>query len=113
MLFILDRTAQGISIILFTWYGLSCLLARGMVVEFERFRLARFRVLTGMLQVAASLGIVVGHFYRPILLFSAGGLATMMLLAVITRFRIQDPFYAAIPAFALCLLNLFIVAAAL
>ena len=104
--------AKGISIVLFTWYGMSCLFAERMVGEFERYRLARFRVLTGTLQVAACLGMVVGHFYRPILLLSAGGLAVMMFLAVITRFRIQDPLYTAIPALILCLLNLFIFATA-
>ena len=79
---------------------MSCLFAQKMVREFERFRLARFRVLTGTLQVTACLAIVLGHFYRPILLLSAGGLATMMFLAVITRIRIQDPPYSAIPALA-------------
>ena len=69
-----------------------------MVVEFERYCLARFRVFTGTLQVAGSLGLVVGHFYRAILLLSAGGLATIMFLAVITRVKIRDPLYAAIPA---------------
>lgn len=105
--------AQGISIAVFVWYGMSCFLSERMVAEFERYRLARFRVLTGVLQVAGSLGLIVGHFSRPILLFSAGGLATMMFLAVITRVRIRDPLYAAIPAFTLFALNLFIVATAL
>jgi hypothetical protein len=113
MLSIVTLIAKGISIILFFWYGMSCLFTSKMVSEFERYRLARFRVLTGTLQVAACFGIVAGHFYRPLLLLSAGGLATMMFLAVITRFRIQDPAYAALPAFALCLLNLFILATAL
>ena len=113
MLFITAVIAQTISAILFAWYGLNALLSESMVAEFKRYRLARFRVLTGMLQVAASLGIIVGHFYRPILLISAGGLATMMFLAVITRLKINDPLPAALPAFALCVLNLFIFAAAL
>ena len=105
--------AQAVSILLFVWYGLNCLFSKSMVAEFQRYRLDRFRVLTGFLQVAGSLGIVVGFVYRPILLVSAAGLATMMFLGVLTRFRIRDPFYAAIPAFALCLLNLYIFAAAL
>lgn len=105
--------AQTISAILFAWFGLNALLSESMVAEFKRYRLARFRVLTGMLQVAGSLGIIVGHFYRPILLISAGGLTAMMLLGVITRVRIKDPLFAALPAFALAVLNLFIFAAAL
>ena len=84
-----------------------------MVAEFERYRIARFRSLTGVLQVGASLGLVVGQFSRPILLFSAGGLATMMFFAVIVRLKIRDPLYAAIPALALMGVNLFIFVAAL
>ena len=87
--------AQAVSILLFAWYGLSALFSQKI------------------LQVAGSLGILVGYLSRPILLLSAAGLAVMMFLGVITRFRIKDPLYAAIPAFALCLLNLYIFAAAL
>ncbi len=104
--------AEVLSIAVFGWYGMTCLLSDRMVGEFERFRLAPFRVLTGTLQVAASVGMIAGQFYRPLLLLCAGGLATMMLLAVITRIVIKDPLYAAIPALALFGINLFIFAAA-
>ncbi len=113
MLFFSTLIAKAITIVLFFWYGMTCLFTSKMVSEFERYRLSRFRVLTGTLQVAACLGIGIGSFYRPLLLLSAGGLATMMFLAVITRYRIHDPAYAALPAFGLCLLNLFILATAL
>lgn len=112
MLSIINFIAQATSAILFAWYGLNALLSDSMEAEFKRYRLARFRVLTGMLQVAASVGIIIGHYYRPILLISAGGLATMMFFGVITRIRIKDPLPAAFPAFALCVLNLFIFVAA-
>jgi DoxX-like family len=105
--------AQAISIASFVWYGMSCFVSAAMVAEFERYRLARFRSLTGMLQVAGSLGLFAGYFSRPLLLLSAGGLAAMMLLGVLVRLRIRDPLVAAIPAFAFFALNLFIVAAAL
>ena len=105
--------AQAISIASFAWYGTSCFVSAGMVAEFERYRLARFRTLTGVLQVAGSLGLLVGYFSRPLLLLSAGGLATMMLLGVLVRLRIRDPLSAAIPAAVFFSLNLFIVAAAL
>ncbi|MBA2677085.1 MAG: DoxX family protein [Ktedonobacteraceae bacterium] len=109
----ISEIARGISIASFTWYGLSCFLSEKMVAEFQRYRIARFRSLTGILQVGASFGLVVGHFNRPILLLSAGGLATMMFFAVIVRLRIRDPLYAALPALTLFALNLFIVVAAL
>lgn len=102
--------AQALSIIAFAWYGTSALLSAGMVAEFERYGLARLRVLTGALQVAGSLGLLVGHFYHPILLLSAGGLAVMMAAGVVVRMRIHDPISAAVPAFALMCVNLFLVA---
>lgn len=105
--------AQAISILLFLWYGLACLFSSMMVAEFIRYQLPHLRVLTGLLQIAGSLGIIAGHFYRPILLLSAGGLAVMMLIALITRFRVGDPLYLAVPSFCLCVLNLFIFTSAL
>ena len=105
--------AQTISIVLFAWFGLNAVFSESMVAEFKRYRLAQFRMLTGVLQVAGSLGLIVGHLYRPLLLISAGGLTAMMFLGVITRVRIKDPLFAAIPAFALCVLNLFIFATAI
>ena len=105
--------AQSISAILFSFYGLYALFSESMAREFERYGLARFRVLTGVLQVAGSLGIIAGHFYSPLLLISAGGLTAMMLLGVITRVRIKDPLSAALPAFLLAVLNFFIFATAL
>jgi len=105
--------AQSVSAILFCFYGLYALFSESMVREFQRYGLARFRVLTGVLQVAGGLGIMVGHFYGPLLLVSAGGLTAMMLLGVITRIRIKDPLSAALPAFALAVLNSLIFATAL
>jgi hypothetical protein len=110
---LIPEIAQDLSAVLFAAYGLSCFFSQKMIDEFDRYRLKSQRVLTGILQIAGSIGLAVGHFNRPILLLSAGGLALMMLLAVVTRFRIKDPFYAALPAFSLFLLNLYIVLAAL
>ena len=108
----MQQLAQLISSALFLWYGLGCFLSKRMVTEFQHYRLARFRVLTGVLQVAGSLGLIAGHFYHPLLLLAAGGLSIMMLLAFVTRIKIRDPFYTAIPSFALFVMNGFIVVAA-
>ena len=80
-----------------------------MRLEFERYKVPQLRQLTGALQIAGALGIVAGYWFRPLLALSAGGLALMMTYAVITRFKIHDPIYAAIPAFSLALLNAYIV----
>ena len=101
--------AIAISSASFAWYGMSCLVSKQMVPEFERYRLGRFRTITGALQVAASVGLIAGYFYRPLLLVSATGLATMMFLAVLVRLRIRDPFYMAVPALVLGGINGYIV----
>ena len=101
--------AQGISIVAFAWYGTSALLSGAMVAEFERYGLARLRVLTATLQIVGSLGLLAGHFFRPLLLLSAGGFTTMMLFALVVRMRIRDPISAMVPAFVLMCLNLFLV----
>lgn len=80
-----------------------------MRLEFERYKVPQLRQLTGGLQIAGSLGIVAGYWFRPIMALSAGCLMLMMIYAVITRFRICDPLYAAMPAFSFALLNAYIV----
>ena len=84
-----------------------------MVPEFERDQLGRFRRRIGALQGAASIGLIAGYWYPPLRVVSAGGLAAMMVAAMIVRLRIRDPLYAMIPAFAFFCLNLFIVVATL
>lgn len=105
--------AQILSIVSFACYGTSCLLPGKMVSEFERFGLARFRRLTGALQLAGSIGLVAGFFSHALLVFSAGGLAMLMLLGVIVRMRIRDPLIASFPAAFYFCLNLFLVVSAI
>lgn len=106
---LLTALAQGLSIVAFAWYGTNALRSGVMVAEFERYGLARLRVLTATLQIAGSLALLAGYFFRPLLLLSAGGFTAMMLLAVLVRIRIRDPIAAIVPAFVLMCLNLFLV----
>lgn len=101
--------AQGISMVSFAWYGMLCLFSDRMVGEFERYGLARFRPLTGALQLAGSLGLLAGYRSRPLLLLSAAGLAALMVAGIIARLRIRDPIVAMLPAFAFFSLNLLLV----
>lgn len=105
--------AQGISVVVFLWYGAGCFFSKKMVREFARYRLPRLRIVTGALQIAGSIGIIAGNFYQPLLLLSSGGLALMMLFAFLTRIRIRDSFLYAIPSLSLLLLNAYIFTAAL
>ncbi len=103
------QIARIVSALSFGSYGIGCFFSRRMRQEFDRYRVPQLRQLTGGLQIAGALGIVAGYWFRPLLAFSAGGLLLMMTYAVITRFKIRDPLYAAIPAFSLALLNAYIV----
>jgi hypothetical protein len=109
---LIPTVARDLSALLFAGYGLSCFFSQRMIAEFDRYRLRHQRVFTGVLQLAGSVGLVLGQINRPILMFSAGGLAIMMFLALVTRVRIHDPWHAAIPAFSLFVLNLYIFIAA-
>ena len=99
------QIARMVSVVSFGFYGISCFSPNRMRREFERYQVPQLRQLTGGLQTAGSFGIVAGYWFRLILFLSAGGLTLMMIYAVIMRFKIRDPFYAAIPAFSLALLN--------
>ena len=103
------QVARIISVISFGFYGIACFTSSRMRLEFERYGVPELRQLTGGLQIAGALGIVVGYWCWPILALSAGGLTLMMIYAVITRFKIRDPLYAALPALSLALLNAYIV----
>jgi uncharacterized membrane protein YphA (DoxX/SURF4 family) len=103
------QIARIISVVFFAFYGISCFSSDRMQLEFERYRVPQLRRLTGVLQIAGAVGIVIGYWFRPLIVLSAGGLALMMIYAVITRLRIRDPLYAALPAFSFASLNAYIV----
>ena len=56
----------------FVVYGVLCLGSPSMEAEFVRFGLSRFRVLTGVLEVLAGVGLLVGLRWSPALWLSAG-----------------------------------------
>ena len=94
------------SSILFIFYGFLCVFSQKMVTEFERYGLARFRVLVGLLEIFGSIGLIVGYFFSPaIQLVSSVGLTILMILAVQLRVRLKDPFIEILPAFGLMIIN--------
>lgn len=97
-----------LSIGLFLAYGFSSLFADGMVTEFERFGLSPYRRLIGSLEVLGAFGLLVGYRLPLLQLLSAVGLATLMLLGIITRQRARDSLLDTAPAAALLLVNAFI-----
>tara|TARA_Y100000385_G_scaffold205968_1_gene213434 strand:- start:2962 stop:3306 length:345 start_codon:yes stop_codon:yes gene_type:complete len=95
-----------ISAFAFMVYGLCCIFSGHMVVEFERYRLARFRMLTGYLQILGAIGLLVGFLFIPAAgLVAALGLSVQMLLGFGVRLLIRDSLLQCIPSFGFMLIN--------
>ena len=109
----LYQACKVLSILLFLYYGLAVLFANAMVEEFARFGLVRFRQLTGVLELLGALGLVLGYFLPQFTVAAAGGLTLMMGVGVVVRLRCGDSLADALPAFAMLLINLYIVVYAL
>jgi len=97
-----------VSAVLFLVYGFLCLFSDGMVEEFDRYGLSRFRRLTGALEVAGGAGLLVGLRVPEIMVVASSGLALLMLLGVSARIRVRDPLLETLPAAVLLVANLFI-----
>ena len=102
------QLSKALSILLFLYYGSACLFSEAMVAEFERFGLARWRRLTGGLEVLGALGLLTGYFIPILEVAAAAGLSLLMILGVATRIRVRDTVVEMLPALVLMLLNLFI-----
>ena len=104
----LPEVARVLSGSAFLFYGVICLASGKMVLEFDRYRLARFRPLVGVLEVVGALGLLAGFALPPLVAPAAGGLCLLMLLGILVRLRIRDPVAKMLPAFIFLLLNGFI-----
>jgi len=104
----LYQVLKVVSIVAFLYYGLAVLFTNAMVKEFDRYGMARFRRLTGVLEVAGSLGLIAGYFVPGLTIAASGGLTLLMVLGVITRFRSGDSAVEALQATGMLLVNLFI-----
>ncbi len=104
----MDSTVQVfkiLSIAAFLFYGSVCLVSEAMVLEFERYGLARLRVLTGSLEVLGALSLLAGYVYPQLVIVGSGGLSLLMLMGVAVRVSIGDPLVAMVPALALFAVN--------
>ncbi len=82
----------------FLIYGVLCLTSSRMKENFKRFELEKYSTPIGVLEILGGAGLVIGMFYRPIMLISLGGLAVLMLLGVFFRIRSGDRFIIVVPA---------------
>jgi hypothetical protein len=89
----------------FLLYGGSLLVSSAMIVEFERFGLSRWRVLTGVLEVLGGLGLLVGLRVPSLQRAAALGLCLLMVLGVAARVRSRDTLWQLAPALLLGAIN--------
>ncbi|NNE02641.1 MAG: DoxX family protein [Eudoraea sp.] len=87
----------------------SCLVSPRMKLEFERYGLGKKRLLIGYLQLAGSLGLLIGYFAYPLLtMIASAGLSLLMFMGVGVRLKIKDPKVALLPALTYALLCCFL-----
>jgi len=92
----------------FLFYGIAAITTKSMQAEFERYGLAKFRILTGCLQLLGGIGLLVGIKIPFILSFSAAGLTLLMLMGFAVRVKIKDSLLLSMPSFLFMLSNLYI-----
>lgn len=102
-----------LSSISFLSYGIAYFLSPKMKSEFIRFGLSKFGALTATLEILGALGLLVGLITNQILILSSGGLALLMLFGVLARLRVNDGFFAILPALFFLGLNAYIFVQAL
>lgn len=103
-----EQIVHIVSIVAFLFYGPLCLFSEKTIIEFKRYGLPHFRKLTGVLETAGAIGLILGFYSHTLLLLSAMGLALLMICGIIARLRIKDPIFAILPAFTLFCMNLFL-----
>ena len=97
-----------ISGLVFIGYGLLCLSINHMKAEFERYQLAHFRKLVGVLELLGGIGMLCGLFSQYLLMIASAGLGVLMLMGTVIRLKTKDPFWEMIPALSLMALNFYI-----
>ena len=85
-------------IISFFVYGIRCLLAEAMVLEFKRWGMSGLRHITGWLEILGAVGLVVGQWLPWVGFMSAAGLSLLMVCGLVVRLRIRDSFFQTFPA---------------
>ncbi|WP_424961024.1 DoxX family protein [Ekhidna sp.] len=90
----------------FFYYGLSCLFSKKMVEEFNRFGLSnQQRMITGVLQLLGSIGILIGFKFPLLGMVGTVGLSALMLLGFAVRVKIKDGIEESLPSFVFMIIN--------
>ena len=73
--------------------------------EFERYDLAKFRNLVGLLQLCGGIGLLVGLVWNPALIIASSGLSLLMLMGFVVRVKMKDGLLESLPSFIFMLIN--------
>ncbi len=96
---------SGVSFVI---YGILLFFSKKMQEEFIRFKLEKFILLVGALELLGGVGVLLGIQYNWILIFSSLGLGVLMMLGFITRLKLKDSFLLSFPSLFFMLLNFYI-----
>lgn len=97
-----------LSSISFFIYFISYFISPFMKKEFKRLDLERIGLITILLELIGSVGLLVGMVYTPILLVASGGLALLMAFALLFRLKYKDSLWVSLPALFYMILNAYI-----
>ena len=97
-----------VSSLSFLFYGISYFISPHMKNEFERFKLEKLALLVIVLEILGAVGLLIGLWYKPLLLLASGGLALLMLLGLIVRIKLKDSLWISLPALFYMGLNAYI-----
>lgn len=97
-----------VSSLSFIAYAISYFTSSHMKNEFKRFKLEKLGLLTIVLEILGAVGLLVGLYYKPLLLISSGGLSLLMFLGVIVRIKLKDSLWISLPALFYMGLNAYI-----
>lgn len=87
-----------LSSVSFFGFGFGCLFSRRLALEFGRYGLSQYRNLTGILQILAATGLLLGLTIPWIGGIAAAGLALQMACGLGVRVKIGDPWHLCLPA---------------
>jgi len=73
--------------------------------EFSRWGYEDYRYLIGSFQLLGGIGLLIGLFFKPLIILSSSCLTIMMIMAVYVRFKIRDPFQMTLPALFYTIIN--------
>jgi uncharacterized membrane protein YphA (DoxX/SURF4 family) len=79
-------------------YGWGCLYTEHMVAEFKRYRLPRFRRLTGILQLLGAAGLLIGLLLPWVGGLAAAGISLQMACGLGVRVKTGDSWVQCLPA---------------